>query len=201
MIQKESATDRISLSAVSDRGSILHGKGKAWLFQDELDWILTDCDLTHRARPLASYSREGSITLPSLSTTLERLNVARILTAVSQIAEKAMWEPGHNLESFHLVSSITSDSDNSFPPSTKSESHERRIADIWIKFSVLHESFWFESKWIRIVICIMKHRPISIMIIKPAIYSYSANVVHTMHWRSPSTLWECDILRKHRFRC
>lgn len=43
------------------------------------------------------YSREGSITLPSLSTGLEILKVAKMVAAVSQRVENAIWFPGHNL--------------------------------------------------------------------------------------------------------
>ena len=39
--QKESTADRMSFSAVLERGLILHSKGKGWLFQD---WLISpDC--------------------------------------------------------------------------------------------------------------------------------------------------------------
>jgi hypothetical protein len=90
IVQKESTTDRISLSATSDRGLIVHSNGRGRLFQDELDWFLTDCDLTHRVRLSPPHSIEGSITLPSSSTALERLKVAKTVATVSQRAVKAM---------------------------------------------------------------------------------------------------------------
>ena len=105
--QKKSAADRMSFSAVVERGLILHSKGKGWLFQVWSARIVTEHRLTHVIRPL-KYSREGSITLPALSTPLERLKVARIVTAVSQRVEEAMWEPGHNLRLRLLISSTNS---------------------------------------------------------------------------------------------
>ena len=79
----------MSSSAIGDRGLILQPKGKGVLFHDSSDCILTDCGLTHRIMPI-EYSLEGSITLPSLSTALERLKVARMVAAVNQKVEKAI---------------------------------------------------------------------------------------------------------------
>ena len=60
-----------------------------------LTWLVST--KTYRIKP-TWYSREGSITLPSLSTDLERLKVDRTVAAVSQIVEMAICVPGHNLQ-------------------------------------------------------------------------------------------------------
>ena len=51
--------------------------------------VQTDCGLT-RLMKAKLYSQEGSITLPSLSTDFERLNVARIEAAAIQRVDLAM---------------------------------------------------------------------------------------------------------------
>lgn len=90
----------MSPRVISERGLEVHSNGTGQLyfyfFQNHQTRVKLTAVLTYRIKPTL-YSRDGSTTLPSLSKDLERLKVARIVAAVSQRVEMAMWFPGHDL--------------------------------------------------------------------------------------------------------
>ena len=172
-------------SAILDRGLMVHSKetGTGQLFQ-------TVTGLTYRIKPTwwLGCSREGSITLPSLSTDLERFDVDRTVAAVSQRVEVAICVPTYNLH-FSLISFTTSSIGTILFYRRPNLGYHGRIVDILIKLSVFRKSFGSESRWgdNRLHCKASPNNQLSWFTMKHLLHNYAVHTKYWSYWRSQWT--------------